>query len=116
MVSRLTLSIDALLSQGYVLGIAPSVGMGEGHTSQDRGQDGEPLIAQVLLRGQPAVIFSDDLLRQGGRDHDGEMNLGIPGVVGISYSRPCWWWHGYLLTIYVTQCVRGFCSFKNIFH
>lgn len=83
---------------------------------KDRGQDGEPPIAQVLLRGQPAVIFSADLLRQGGRDHDGEMNLGVPGVVGIFYSRPCWWWHGYLLTIYVTPCVRGFCSFKNIFH
>jgi len=53
---------------------------------KDRGQDGEPLIAQVLLRSQPAVIFSDDLLRQGGRDHDGEMNLRVPGVVGIFYS------------------------------
>ena len=29
---------------------------------KDRGQDGEPLIAQVLLRSQPVVIFSDDLL------------------------------------------------------
>ena len=37
MVSRLTLSIDALLSQGYVLVTAPSVGMGEGHTSQGQG-------------------------------------------------------------------------------
>ena len=53
---------------------------------KDRGQDREPRIAQILLRGQPAVIFSDDLLRQEGRDHDGEMNLGIPGVVGIFYS------------------------------